>query len=349
MRIGLHYGRHCKVKGIAHLITFKLIIFLSLLLIKAGDIELNQGPGTSQNDTGSVDDSLISSYFSVVHYNIQSILNKVDSIGSVLRNFNIICLTETWLGPNTTDEDLRIDDYSLYRRDRPTDNHGGVCVYIKEDIYSRRRTDLELPHVECVWVEINIHHKKILIGTFYRPHNSPAKSYIKDSINLALDCNINDIFVTGDFNLDTPKHASNQNLRDICQHFNFDQLIVEPTHFTESSSSIIDLILTSTKSSILLSGVGDPSIDQSVQHHCPVYFVLSTIRPLPQYQLDIFGYTIEATINHLHAMFMKPTGNFQKIMIWTHMQKNIIDQITALAKQHIPNKTIKIRQLDPPG
>ena len=30
------------------------------------------------------------------------------------------------------------------------------------------------------------------------------------------------------------------------------------------------------------------------------------------------------------------------------MQKNIIDPIIALAKQHIPNKTIKIRQSDPP-
>ena len=103
MRIGLHYGRHCKVKGIAHLTTFELIIFLSLLLINAGDIELNPGPVTSRNYTGLVDGLLISSYFSVVHYNIQSILNKVDLLGSELRNFNIICLTEIWLGPNTTD------------------------------------------------------------------------------------------------------------------------------------------------------------------------------------------------------------------------------------------------------
>ena len=120
MRIGLHYGRHCKVKGIAHLTTFQSIIFLSLLLINAGDIELNPGPDTSQNDTGSVVDSLISSYFSVVHYNIQSILNKVDLIGSELRNFNIICLTETWLGPNTTDETLRIDNYIKSLSSRPT-------------------------------------------------------------------------------------------------------------------------------------------------------------------------------------------------------------------------------------
>ena len=250
---------------------------MSFLLINAGDIELNPGPGTSQNDTGYVDDSLISSYFSVVNYNIQSIFNKVDLIGSEFRTFNIICPTESWLGPNTTDEALRIDDYRLYRRDRPTDNHGGVCVYIKEDIYSRRRSDLELPHVECVWVEINIQHKKILIGIFYRPPNSSAQilSYIEDSINLAFDCNINDIFVTGDFNLDTLKHASKQKVCDICQHFTFDQLMLEPTHFAKSSSSIIDLILTSNKSIILLRGVGDPFLDQSVRYHCPLYFVLS--------------------------------------------------------------------------
>ena len=120
MRIGLHYGRHYKVKGKAHVTTFKLIIFLSLLLINAGDIKLNPGPVTSQNDTGSVDDSLISSYFYVVHYNIQSILNKVDLLGSELRNFNIICLTETWLRPSRTDEALRVDNFRLYRRDGPT-------------------------------------------------------------------------------------------------------------------------------------------------------------------------------------------------------------------------------------
>ena len=55
----------------------------------------------------------------------------------------------------------------------------------------------------------------------------------------------------------------------------FNQLIVEPTHFAESSSSIIDLIFTFNKSSILLSGVGGPFLVQSVRYHCPVYIVLS--------------------------------------------------------------------------
>ena len=95
MRIGLHYGRHCKIKGMKHLTLFELTIIRSLLLIRSGDIEPNPGPNTPNTDSESLDESLISNYFSIVHYNIQSISSKVDLIGSELRNFNIICLTET--------------------------------------------------------------------------------------------------------------------------------------------------------------------------------------------------------------------------------------------------------------
>ena len=49
MRIGLHYGRYCKVKGIAQLTTFKLIVFLSHFLIYAGDIELRMRLGRNQH------------------------------------------------------------------------------------------------------------------------------------------------------------------------------------------------------------------------------------------------------------------------------------------------------------
>ena len=48
MRIGLHYSRHDKVKGIAHLIFFELLIILSLLFICG--IERNPGPSSSSSD-----------------------------------------------------------------------------------------------------------------------------------------------------------------------------------------------------------------------------------------------------------------------------------------------------------
>ena len=227
-----------------------------------------------------MNDVSIYKYFSIVHNNIQSVTNKIDLIRAEQSNFSVICLTETWLNDHTANDSISLDGYKLYRRDRGGDNHGGICDYTKDNVFSRRRNDLELPNIECIWIEITVHHhnhRKFLLGTFYRPPNFPAQtlSSIEDSIGLAFDSNINDVFITGDFNLDTLKNTSNQKMSAICQQFSVTQMIVEPTHFTDHSSSIIDLIFASNKNSILLSGVGDPFLDKNVRYHCPVYFVLT--------------------------------------------------------------------------
>ena len=126
--------------------------------------------------------------------------------------------------------------------------------------FSKRRHDLEVPNIECLWVEISTKNKIQLIGTFYRPPPPPPPnstnailSSIEDSIGLAFETNISNILITGDFNLDILKDNSSQKVRDLCQQFNFEQIINEPTHFTENSSSLIDLILTSNSNTILLS------------------------------------------------------------------------------------------------
>ena len=174
----------------------------------------------------------------MVHYNIQSIANKLDLIETELRHFDVICLTDTWLDARTFDDLLLLKDYKLYRRDRSGDNHDGICVSVRNNIYSCRRNDIELPDIECVWVEVITHNKKKqLIGTFYRPPNSnnTVISTIEDSIGLDFDTNIKNILITGDFNLDTLKQVSNK-IIDLCQHHNLEQLINEPTNFTETSS-----------------------------------------------------------------------------------------------------------------
>ena len=112
MRIGLHYSRHDKVKVIAHLNFFELLIILSLLFI--GGIERNPGPLSSSSDDSisflSAAEHIIEDKLSIVHYNVQSIANKMDLIQSKLCNFDVICITESWLDGRTLDED---DDIKL--------------------------------------------------------------------------------------------------------------------------------------------------------------------------------------------------------------------------------------------
>ena len=103
-----------------------------------------------------------------------------------------------------------MNGFNLYSRDRADDNHGEICVYINQSRFSCRRRDLELSQLEYVWVEISLHNRKELLGTFYRPpsSNNLVYSSIEDSIGLAFDTNIANITITGDFKFDVSKPAS---------------------------------------------------------------------------------------------------------------------------------------------
>jgi hypothetical protein len=46
-------------------------------------------------------------------------------------------------------------------------------------------------------------------------------------------------------------------------------MIDEPTHFTEHSSSFIDLLLTNNVNRLIYPGVG-PALTDQIRHHCPV-------------------------------------------------------------------------------
>ena len=60
---------------------------------------------------------------------------------------------------------------------------------------------------------------------------------IETSIDFAFDTNIHNIIVTCDFNLNCLIESSRRKINSVFQPNNLTQLIQEPTHFTESSSS----------------------------------------------------------------------------------------------------------------
>ena len=53
MRIGVHYGRNFKIKGLNNLSMFEFHIVLCLLLLKSGDVETNPGPFSESSDSFS--------------------------------------------------------------------------------------------------------------------------------------------------------------------------------------------------------------------------------------------------------------------------------------------------------
>ena len=75
--IGMHDHRHIKVKVLKFVSTYELVIVISLILIRCGDIELNPGPeldsDTLSSTVSAFYDLELTNKFSVVHYNVQSI------------------------------------------------------------------------------------------------------------------------------------------------------------------------------------------------------------------------------------------------------------------------------------
>ena len=118
-------------------------------------------------------------------------------------------------------------------------------------------------YIECIWIQIkSCNNRNILYGVFYRPPNSDSayNSLIEDSIGLAMDSNITDVIITGDFNLNVMKESQFRKVESLCNEFNMTQCIDEPTHFTENSISTIDLLFVTNKESILTTGVGEPCL-----------------------------------------------------------------------------------------
>ena len=113
-------------------------ILLKLLVICCGDVESNPGPKKQHQ-------------ISFCHWNLNGLaahnFSKVSLLQaiSVSKNYDLICLSETFLYPSTdsSDERITIERHNLLRADHPSNKErGGVCIYYKEHLPVIKRDDL---------------------------------------------------------------------------------------------------------------------------------------------------------------------------------------------------------------
>ena len=119
-----------------------------------------------------------------------------------------------------------------------------------------------------------------------------------------------------------------------------------PTHLTENSSSLIDIILVRNKDNLLCSGVDDPFLSKDLRYHCPIY--------------GIFRFSIPKIKSFSRYVWYYDRGNFKllrekaTVIDWQSLQDNDVNvfannintAIFSLAAKCIPNRYIKIQPLD---
>ena len=114
-----------------------------------------------------------------------------------------------------------------FRRDRNR-HGGGVCIYVKENIYASRCIELENDNFECVWLKINVKHKTFYFGCAYRPPNSKQEfwDYLYECIDTVKDFNFPDFYLLGDLNDNLL--STNCTLHNFINNCNLTQVIDKP-------------------------------------------------------------------------------------------------------------------------
>ena len=82
--------------------------------------------------------------------------------------------------------------------------HGGVACYVREGLAYTRRTDLEHPTMEMMWMEIATRSGKFLLAIAYRPPSEPIDFWtiLEDNIQKARDSTDMPVYFCGDLNND---------------------------------------------------------------------------------------------------------------------------------------------------
>ena len=176
--------------------------------------------------------------------NINSLPNKFEQLKDItMQHIDILVLTETKLDDTFPTEQFLVNGFSeLYRRDRNR-NGGGVMIYIRQDIPSKRLDKQAFPYdMEGVFVEVNFRKCKWLLFGTYHPPSQPDIYYF-DNLDKAFDIysSYERRFLIGDFNTERSEPC----IDSFVYEHELQNLVKEKTCFKSvDNPSCIDLILT---------------------------------------------------------------------------------------------------------
>ena len=220
--------------------------------------------------------SLKQTNFSIVFVNVNSLMNKMDSLQTFVEDYNpdIIGIGETWLLPTDSSSFVALPEFSFVRADTAgTSRKHGVGLYVRNSL-KYVETELSIQNV----VGIHLTDLDVWLLCVYRPpsYNDAWNQTVVDIISNF--CIEREVVVIGDFNLPSLNWRNDNILdnyvppleRDFFDCFTalgLSQWVREATF--KGSNNILDLILTTETDR-----VGDVQVHPPWPHchHNPVLF-----------------------------------------------------------------------------
>lgn len=215
----------------------------------------------------------------LAHVNVRDILslNKFDEIKILLfqHQFDVLVIGETWLYDKINNDELKIPGYQILRKDRPAatkrNSGGGLICYIKEDWEVELITSPFQHPVESIsFTMMRNHMAHLTITGIYKPEAGSLA--FRRMLDDYLDTSPPNTYILGDMNVDVSSQSLNSRiLKSLLLQHNFTQLIKTATRITETSQTLIDLIVTNSPDKQCDSGV----ISTGIADHELIYTIRS--------------------------------------------------------------------------
>ena len=335
--------------------SFNLFLFI-ISILRSGDIESNPGPRSSYCES-----------LSICHWNLGSLSTnnfiKKDLLSAFnsIHNFDIIFLSETFLDSSFAidNADLVLQNYTLFRADHPLDvKRGGVCVYYKSCLPINVLNISMLS--ECIILELSLEDKNLFFSSLYRsPSQSPEEfehflENFEHNLQRITDLNPFLVTVLGDFNAkssnwwcgDKTSHEGLQ-IDSLASFYGLYQLISQPTHVLENSSSCIDLIFTSQPNLVTHSGVYS-SLHNNCHHNIVFAKFNLKIEYPPPFERLVWNYGKANTDLIRRAAVLFDWENAFMSLDINHKIKLFNDTLINIFSNFCPYKTIVCNDNEPP-
>ena len=226
--------------------------------------------------------------FKLVHWNVRSLVKKIDQIRALMDGspIDVLTLSETWLKHYLHSDLVAIEGFDTFRSDRgPNMNRclkvpkrgGGLITYVSKKYSSHCEPLLDLgisnENIEAQWTLVHRPNcKNVLICNVYRPPNGNLDKAVKYLWECLCTLNLNklNLFIMGDLNINYKNKSagSYKKLHFFIQSHGLSQHINTTTRNTDKTKSLIDLAITNSKY-VCKSG----TLDHYVSDHQPIYIV----------------------------------------------------------------------------
>ena len=178
----------------------------------------------------------------------------------------VFLISETKIDDSFSNAQFKIQGYKSFRKDR--DAVGGRLLFYVNEKLNCRSLEISLANVfiEILLLEHRLLNSKWLILGTYKPPSQNEPTYVSEIQKLLTYCrsSYDNILLVGDFNMS----FSNKNMKDLCDMFELNHLIKDPTCFKSSNPSCIDNFYTNKKTIFFNLSTVDTGISDHDSWNC---------------------------------------------------------------------------------